>query len=165
MENNQLVERVPNKAQIRTGLRTKRLKLKPPQVKFLSKKIIKACVDTIDWQKVKTLHTYTSISKLGEVGTKSLIEFVKEEFPNTLIYHPEDEPKTLDVIVVPLVAFDLEGNRIGMGGGYYDRFLKRYPKAQKIGLAYEFQKVDEIPAEPHDIRLNAVVTEKQTYTF
>ncbi|HYE34872.1 5-formyltetrahydrofolate cyclo-ligase [Methylocaldum sp.] len=81
------------------------------------------------------------------------------------------EPWTLDLVLVPLVAFDLSGNRIGMGGGYYDRtfaYLKDGSQPRSpilIGLAFECQKWDRIPAEPWDVPLNGVVTEEAFYTF
>jgi len=81
------------------------------------------------------------------------------------------EPWILDVALVPLVAFDLFGNRIGMGGGYYDRTFAYLKDASRpcslvlIGLAFECQKWDRIPAEPWDVPLDGMVTEKAFYTF
>lgn len=66
----------------------------------------------------------------------------------------------IDLIVVPGVAFDLQGNRLGRGKGYYDRFLPRVPMAYKIGICFPFQVVKEIPAEPFDIRMDEIVTLK-----
>lgn len=69
----------------------------------------------------------------------------------------------LDLILVPLLAFDAHGNRLGMGGGWYDRSLayrlKGRAKPFLVGVAYAFQQVDAVPAEPWDIPLDAVVTE------
>lgn len=75
----------------------------------------------------------------------------------------------LDVIITPLVAFDESLNRIGMGGGYYDRtlaFRKRrtlWRRPLTIGVAYSFQKVPCIEAEAWDVPLDAVITEKESY--
>lgn len=75
----------------------------------------------------------------------------------------------LDLVFVPLVGFDLQGGRLGMGGGYYDRtfsFLKeKTNKPYLVGLAYERQALLRIPTEKHDVILNAVLTEKQLYEF
>ena len=68
-----------------------------------------------------------------------------------------------DILLVPLVAFDKNLNRIGYGGGYYDRYLKKIKKIKKvitIGFAYSFQKVKKISINKHDIKLNFVITEK-----
>ena len=73
-------------------------------------------------------------------------------------------PEAFDLIVVPVVAFDRKGYRIGFGGGYYDRFLAG-TSALKVGLAYDFQRLDEVPSGPHDQRLDRVLTETKTYTF
>ncbi len=67
-------------------------------------------------------------------------------------------PEELDVVIVPGIAFDRGGRRIGFGCGYYDRFLKRATKAKKIALAYDFQIVDFIPEETHDIPVDIIIT-------
>jgi 5-formyltetrahydrofolate cyclo-ligase len=63
-----------------------------------------------------------------------------------------------DIVLVPGVAFDFQGNRLGFGLGCYDRFLKKCP-AFSMGVAYHFQVVEMLPVEPHDVVLNSVVTE------
>lgn len=68
------------------------------------------------------------------------------------------DPTQLEWIVVPGVAFDRAMNRLGRGKGYYDRLLRQTP-ARKIGICYGLQLVDEIPAEPHDIKMDLIVTE------
>lgn len=66
------------------------------------------------------------------------------------------------VIVAPLVAFNETCHRLGYGKGYYDRFLSRC-SAPSIGLAYEIQRVRDLPVEPHDRPLTCVVTEQRVY--
>ncbi|MFI3296526.1 MAG: 5-formyltetrahydrofolate cyclo-ligase [bacterium] len=63
----------------------------------------------------------------------------------------------IDLVIVPGVAFDADGNRLGRGKGFYDRFLINYPNAYKIGVGFEFQLVDEIPTEPFDIKMDEVI--------
>ena len=65
-----------------------------------------------------------------------------------------------DVLLVPLLAFDRAGRRLGYGGGYYDRTLAGLPGAQAIGCAYALQEIATVPTGPHDIRLPAVATER-----
>ncbi len=67
--------------------------------------------------------------------------------------------KKIDLVLVPGIVFDKNGHRIGYGFGYYDKFLKKVPKAIKIGLAFDFQVVDKIPREMHDVPVDLVVTE------
>ncbi|MBI4125365.1 MAG: 5-formyltetrahydrofolate cyclo-ligase [Deltaproteobacteria bacterium] len=66
----------------------------------------------------------------------------------------------LNLIVVPGIAFDRQGNRLGRGEGYYDRLLSGY-HGLKIGLAYEFQVVETLPASPKDRRVDFVITEER----
>lgn len=63
----------------------------------------------------------------------------------------------IDFIAVPGVAFDRNGNRLGRGKGYYDRLLPRIPQAYKIGICFPFQIVEEVPAEPFDIRMDEII--------
>lgn len=81
------------------------------------------------------------------------------------------DPRQLDVVLTPLVAFDDSGTRIGMGGGYYDRcfsFLKqrmRWIRPKLIGLAYEFQRLRTVSRSDWDVPLWAAVTEQSIYRF
>ncbi|MBN8996171.1 MAG: 5-formyltetrahydrofolate cyclo-ligase [Rhizobiales bacterium] len=74
-----------------------------------------------------------------------------------------------DLLLVPLVGFDRNGNRLGYGRGYYDRAIAAAraggKRAPLVGLAFSVQEVEAIPAESHDIRLDWVVTEKETLEF
>lgn len=72
--------------------------------------------------------------------------------------------EAVELIAVPGVAFDRKGNRMGRGRGFYDRLLKSTPRAVKIGLAYDFQMMDAIPTEPHDVRMDAVACESELIT-
>lgn len=74
---------------------------------------------------------------------------------------------TPDVVLLPVVAFDPQGQRLGYGGGYYDRLLADpvYERARRVGYAYEFQKVERLPSEAHDATLDYVVTEAALYRF
>ncbi len=76
---------------------------------------------------------------------------------------------TLDLVLTPLVAFDLDGNRLGMGGGFYDRTLaylarrSRWRKPHLVGVAYEFQRAPALPHAPWDVPLHGVITEGAVY--
>ncbi len=82
--------------------------------------------------------------------------------------HPRDWKKAsqLDLILMPLVGFDNEGNRLGMGGGFYDRSLAftRYHstphRPSLVGLAHQLQQVGQLPHQPHDVPMQMIVTER-----
>lgn len=82
---------------------------------------------------------------------------IREPNPNeTLVI----EPARIDLVIVPGVVFDPAGNRIGMGAGYYDRFLTRAPRAIRLGLAWQFQVKPEVSAASHDIKMHYLLTER-----
>ena len=87
------------------------------------------------------------------MGVNHFYSVIKNVFPN--------------ICIVPLVAFDDRGYRIGYGGGYYDRTLpilkKLNPKFFSIGLAYSFQQYKQIPEEETDAKLNFILTEKKIF--
>jgi 5-formyltetrahydrofolate cyclo-ligase len=73
---------------------------------------------------------------------------------------PEAAPGDLDVIVVPALAVDPRGHRIGYGAGYYDRTLPRFaPPARSVAVAFDFQLLAEIPADPPDVAVGWIVTD------
>jgi 5-formyltetrahydrofolate cyclo-ligase len=77
-------------------------------------------------------------------------------------YIREFNKDKLDLVIVPGIVFDKKGHRIGYGYGYYDRFLKTIKKEiVKIGLAFDFQLIEKIPEEKHDVPLNIIVTENE----
>ena len=69
-------------------------------------------------------------------------------------------PREIDLVILPGIVFDLKGRRIGYGKGYYDRFLKKFPRTiPLIGLAYGFQVVNSLPVKRHDRRVGKIITE------
>jgi 5-formyltetrahydrofolate cyclo-ligase len=85
------------------------------------------------------------------------VEFAEGDFH---IPEPKNHPYTgdFDLIVVPGMAFDKAGHRLGRGKGYYDRFLSQYPQVYTIGLCFDFQLLPEVPSEPHDCLINEVIS-------
>jgi len=85
--------------------------------------------------------------------------------------HPSQwlKAQQLDLILMPLVGFDLAGNRLGMGGGYYDRslgfklFRKTAYRPYLIGLAHQLQHINELPYQSHDVPLSMIATEQQLH--
>jgi 5-formyltetrahydrofolate cyclo-ligase len=71
-------------------------------------------------------------------------------------------PEILELALVPGVAFDLRGGRLGFGVGFYDRLLSQLPRdIPTVGLAFDFQVIPRLPSQPHDIMLDAIVTESR----
>jgi 5-formyltetrahydrofolate cyclo-ligase len=68
-----------------------------------------------------------------------------------------------DVVFLPLVGFSAQGHRLGQGGGHYDRWLEAHPGRTKVGLAWDVQLVGNMPLDPHDQQLDAVVTPTRMY--
>lgn len=101
-------------------------------------------------------HVIVTEETIWERNTWGIEEPLEGEIANT-----ED----IDLIFVPLLGFDLNGNRIGYGKGFYDRFLKETrPDALKIGLSF-LGPINDIPADPWDIALDFVITPQQSYAF
>lgn len=94
------------------------------------------------------LRRYTGPDDLA-VGAYGIEEPVGEAFTDYA---------SIDLVVVPGVAFDRNGNRLGRGRGYYDRLLPRIPAARKLGLCFPYQLLDEVPSEPLDVRMDEVLT-------
>ncbi len=80
--------------------------------------------------------------------------------PDLLVMPGSISPDVLDVVVVPGLAFTRDGRRLGQGGGHYDRFLPRLrPSCVTVGVGFAEQLVDDLPTEPHDVRLDMIVTD------
>lgn len=82
------------------------------------------------------------------------------------IPEPTDEPnvvydKQIEIVIIPGVAFDKNGNRLGMGKGFYDRYFQRFPHTKKIGLAYSEQILDCIPKDIYDVPIDMIITENE----
>ena len=90
-----------------------------------------------------------SLIPSGRFGVLEPIELMKISYKN------------INLVLVPGLVFDKEGHRIGYGLGFYDRFLAKVPKAVKIGLCFDFQVVDEIPREEHDVPIDLIVTDER----
>lgn len=102
------------------------------------------------------------------IGNKEMV-FYKWNIQDALTEGPFGIPEPAlttalipKLILVPLLAFDAEGYRLGYGGGYYDRTLSRpeYAKSIRLGVAYAFQRTESLPRDTHDVRLHAALTEK-----
>ena len=111
-----------------------------------------------------------STISLPKIEKKNHMQFYKwfKKYPLLINKYGIPEPKGTnrvypDILFVPLVAFDKELNRLGYGGGFYDRYIEKISKIKKIvkvGLAFSFQKFKTIPTNKYDKKLDIVITEK-----
>lgn len=102
----------------------------------------------------------------GELGVAEIRDYSSDLKPGAFgIMEPKQrsavEEEEIDVVIVPGVAFDKDGHRLGYGLGYYDKLLHRLTKAAEIGLAYDFQVVEKLPRESHDRPTDMIVTESR----
>ncbi len=107
---------------------------------------------------------------LPKISKNSEMNFFQWSFKDPLNINKYGIPEPVsnnikypDILLVPLVAYDKNFNRIGYGGGFYDRYINRIKKIKKIitiGLAYSFQRVKKIPINKYDIKLDFIITEK-----
>ena len=99
-----------------------------------------------------TIHEYTGLDSLQPSEPYGILEPTTPEFSISNFQFSI-------VIVVPGMAFDKHGHRLGRGKGYYDRFLSRIPNIYKIGVCFPFQLIDKVPSEPTDILVDEVLTD------
>jgi len=106
------------------------------------------------------LFRFTSFEELQR-GTLGILEpQIELRSRCERLFHPQD----LDLILIPGLGFDRNGNRLGRGRGYYDRFLKIVPQdAVRVGLCFECQLVEAIPVSSNDEQVDLIITECQTY--
>ena len=184
-----------NKLFLRQLFKKERSLLSPNQVKTSSKLIFKNLMTLNIWEKI-FYHSYLSNVLNNEVETNEIINllfkknkrvFVPKILGTNLIHieinkntsysknqlgirepvnSSKSNPDLLEVIFVPLLAFDKQGDRVGYGGGYYDKFLGDIKNnALKIGLSL-FEPIDKIlDIEDHDISLDYIITPKWVYNF
>jgi 5-formyltetrahydrofolate cyclo-ligase len=184
-----------DKTFLRSHYKKKRLSLTKQEVDHLSQRVFKQLEKLNIW-KFKHYHIFISISKYNELDTSSIIYKLKSEqkiiivpkISNNELVHVAindetefsineygiEEPsngnnfiiENLDLIFIPLLAFDLEGHRVGYGKGYYDKFLKLTNNSSlKIGLSL-FDPINKIQdIDDNDVKLDYCVTPTQVHKF
>jgi len=179
-----------SKSEIRNLVRELRRKQSPASIIRKSRAIWKSLSSLPEYRRARTIAFYASIAKEGEVATAYMIEgslaqkkklclpkVVDDRLEFFDIKNVEDldegafgileptgekvEPEQIELIILPGIAFDVSGNRIGFGRGYYDRFLKKARNTSIVALAFDFQIVDKIPSAESDVRVSKIVTESR----
>jgi len=184
-----------DKTFLRSHYKKKRLSLTKQEVDDLSQRVCKQ-LDKLNIWKLQHYHIFISILKYNELDTSFIINKLKSEqkiiivpkISNNELVHVSINDETefslneygikepnngnhfiienLDIIFIPLLAFDIEGHRVGYGKGYYDRFLKLTNNSTlKIGLSF-FDPINKIlDIDDNDVKLDYCVTPKQVHKF
>ena len=184
-----------DKTFLRSHYKKKRLSLTKQEVDHLSQRVCKQ-LDKLSIWRLKHYHIFISISKYNELDTSSIINKLKSEkkiiivpkISNNELVHIAINDQTefsineygikepnngnhfiienLDLIFIPLLAYDLEGHRVGYGMGYYDSFLKLTNKSSlKIGLSF-FDPINKIQdIDDNDVKLDYCITPTQVHKF
>lgn len=176
-----------NKSEIRKAIKARKAQLTAQEKAKAAADALMRLEQCPAFVNAKHLLVYASLP--DEISTEALLNKwygskhlylprIKDDTLEILEYHPGgthrgafqiDEPngeniadvKILDAIIVPAVAYDLKGNRLGRGKGFYDRLLSTV-SCPKIGFIYDLQLLGTIPAEAHDIPVDYIITDKQT---
>src|SRR3989344_8886632 len=174
------------KSKLKESILKKRNSLPKDEILEKNKKIHDKLFGLEQYKKSRTIMFFVSFN--SEVGTHGMIKeaLMNKMVVVPKVMHHEIEPsviidldnlipskigilepieamkiayKNIDLVLVPGIVFDKEGHRIGYGFGYYDKFLKKVPKAIKIGLVFDLQVIERIPKEMHDVPVDMIVTE------
>ncbi|RLQ23475.1 5-formyltetrahydrofolate cyclo-ligase [Seongchinamella sediminis] len=180
-----------SKAVIRRDMRSRRRALPASKRQQAAEAVTRQLASLALWQRARRIAVYHAndgeidptplvrdLRRAGKtpylpiIQTDSSLRFAAWEADQPLIDNrfgiPEPGGKSLpasalDIILLPLVAWDLRGNRLGMGGGFYDRALESAADVIKMGLAYDCQQLPALPSQPWDVPLDFVVTESALY--
>ena len=174
------------KDQLRKQMFEFRKSLGAEQRKRSSENVCKQLIDLVKENNLKSVHCFIPIG--NEIDVRSFIDYCLAQSiivvcPKTLkknqlkhlilsdlasienggfgTVYPKGEnefTKELDLIIVPGLAYDNQGGRLGYGGGYYDTFLATQPNAFKVGVGFQCQLIAEVPMEEHDVRLDRFIT-------
>jgi 5-formyltetrahydrofolate cyclo-ligase len=173
------------KSQIREQLRQRRASLNDEYRSLANQQLIQNITSSALWQQAQTVAIYLAFG--DEADISSLLTTDKSIFlpsikSNDMQFQLYDErinfetlsyglkqPRYLDdlpaadidLILMPLVGFDMSGNRLGMGGGYYDRYFAKVKTGIRAGVAYHCQQVEQLPCDPWDVRIQHIFTEQQ----
>jgi len=174
------------KKEIRKKIFQKRAQLTPEIIRTDSHEICQKIIRSEDFQKADCIYVYMDYN--GEVSTRELIEEAWQQKKRVaapkvkgadMDYYYEDvapgyfhipEPQTFEqaleedaLVIVPGVAFDSACHRCGYGKGFYDRYLSIHKKHKTIAVAFDFQVVDEVPSDVHDILPQMLITPAACY--
>jgi 5-formyltetrahydrofolate cyclo-ligase len=178
-----------NKSSLRTRARERREALSPEQAERFSSEIHRHLLSVLDGtdpvllyaSKPPEVDTHPLIDRLLASGTRVVVPIIEREHRSLRLSYLADpsvlrestfsvpepvgheipaDPREIGVAIVPMIAFDRAGHRLGYGAGYYDRFLSANPHVRTIGVAFSCQEIPSIPADRNDVSMDMVITEK-----
>lgn len=179
------------KRSIRRTMLARRRSLSEEEFRSASRIIQQAFLGTQEYRRARSVAVYSSIHNEVETGlvARTALDSGKYVAYPAVVEHrlvfrqvPADftmksgafgilepctdcrvfQPDDIDVYLLPGIAFDIKGERIGYGKGFYDKTLHRIEgQGRLVGLCYDFQLVDEIVGEPHDVKMDLIITEKR----
>ncbi len=174
-----------NKQDIRSELVAKRKSLTTNEIKQNSQRVLDRIIHSDVWFNARHVGIYLPFN--GEIDLSMLLDestkdiYIPAIMGQSMQFHrhhanliirphrygilqpnfiPELEPAALDLCLTPLVGFDMNGNRLGMGGGYYDRYFAGNQQTILAGVAHQFQQVSQLPADPWDVKLQHIFTDQ-----
>lgn len=168
-----------SKADIRKNLLQQRLALPIEMLKYASQSICESLKQEIVAYSIASLHYYEPIHRLHEIDILPFIDYLTQ-INSDLILHTSRKIDGLwqtvhpggatvpcepfyDCVIVPMLGFDKLLNRVGYGGGYYDRLLTVQPSTRKVGVCIQLGYQDRLPSQSHDIPMDEIITERQIY--
>jgi len=173
---------------LRDHARTVRASLSTTEIEEKSRRICRRLLEVIDGtdplmiyaSKPLEVNTKALIAHLIAQGKTVVVPIIEEDTKTLRLSYLKDpdvlqestfhvpEPvgcelpalaSDIKAVIIPMLAFDKKGNRLGYGAGYYDRFLSSHPHLTRIGIAFSCQEVEEIPADTTDARMDIIVTD------
>jgi 5-formyltetrahydrofolate cyclo-ligase len=182
------------KQAIRKQIKHLRAKIGQDKASELNSRIIANAIMTLKNYKDQIVSCYWGSSKLGEINTKPILQYLLDHdyrlcmpsmegkgYMRMLevkclqelkeakygIYEPDKHAKELqpNLVITPLMGVDADGYRVGYGGGYFDRYFSKQVQAIRVGLVYEMFIFDKLPHDEYDVPINAVITEDRYLEF
>ena len=178
------------KKELRKGILARRRAMDPEEVRSRSEIICRRVLDTDLYQNAASLCVYMPINNeaeadqlIGPALADSKRVYIPKVTGDEMVFNAYEEheimeegafhiresgsedvltPDETTLIIMPGSVFDLDCHRIGYGGGYYDKYLERHPRCRTIAICFDFQIIDSLPAEDHDISPELVISDLRT---
>jgi len=148
---------IDEKSQMRAEIRKWRRGLESAEIDHRSAVICEALITVVKSSTPSSVVVFDSVP--GEPRLEIFREWLREDGIEIAVPEDDPNPRNIDVVVVPGVAFTADGHRLGQGGGWYDRFLSDVgDETVTIGVCFAEQVVSVVPQEPHDISVRRVIS-------